>query len=130
MHKEELESSLDALGREANMIQVERDRLMQERDREKENAENLSTVLHDFQTSKDREIENLTTDLRQELQSATRMMSEYKQRSIAAEVSIFCMSVGLIQFSICYFRASCLKSKQIQISRLPYKKKSKKRTCS
>lgn len=86
MLREELETNLDGLARDCEGLRVERDRLQQERDREKSSARNLSQVLEDFQSGKEREIEGLTSDLRGELQSATRMMSEYKQRSIAAEV--------------------------------------------
>jgi len=84
--REEYETALDGMSREMNLLQLERDSLSQERDREKESAHNLGLVLHDFQISKDREIHGLTNDLRMELQSATRMMSEYKQRAVAAEV--------------------------------------------
>lgn len=80
--------SVDYLTRELQQAQAKANQAEVEADKQRSAAENLQNVLHEFQTAKDQEITAATDDLREQLQGSLRMLNEYKQRALSAEVCL------------------------------------------
>lgn len=89
-HRTEAESarqSVDYLTRELESAQAAAEEARTACERHRISAENLQNVLHEFQVAQDQEVHAATTELRDQLQGSLRMLAEYKQRALAAEVS-------------------------------------------
>lgn len=88
VERERLETSLQAIERELSTIRLEKHQLKEERDREAEAAQNLHVVLEEFQAAKDKEIREVLGDMQVQVQSLTKSLQEYKQRTHVAETRL------------------------------------------
>lgn len=80
--------NMRAMERERDAAKVEKDALRQELDREIESLNNLQTVLEEFQSAKESEIQFALEGLYRQLNTATASLGDYQTRATAAEVSI------------------------------------------
>lgn len=88
-HRTEAESarqSVDYLTRELESAQAASQEAQSACERHRISEENLQNVLHEFQMAKDQEVHTATSELRDQLQESLRMLAEYKQRALTAEV--------------------------------------------
>ncbi|KAG0026748.1 hypothetical protein BGZ82_009314 [Podila clonocystis] len=77
--------NMRAIERERDAAKVEKDALRQELDREIESLNNLQTVLEEFQSAKESEIQFALEGLYRQLNTATASLQDYHTRAIAAE---------------------------------------------
>ncbi|KAK7462913.1 hypothetical protein VKT23_007493 [Stygiomarasmius scandens] len=81
-------SSLEAVKRDLELEKEARERLAGERNSEKERADNLQSVLQDFQTAKEHELRQAVKDYDSQLTQVTQSLAEYKHRALTAELSL------------------------------------------
>ncbi|KAF9335472.1 hypothetical protein BG006_011400 [Podila minutissima] len=77
--------NMRAMERERDAAKVEKDALRQELDREIESLNNLQTVLEEFQSAKESEIQFALEGLYRQLNTATASLGDYQTRATAAE---------------------------------------------
>ncbi|KAG0317625.1 hypothetical protein BGZ99_006196 [Dissophora globulifera] len=83
--KDQAIMNMRAMERERDAARSEKDSLRQELDREIESLNNLQTVLEEFQSTKDSEIQFALEGLQRELRISTAALEEYKERAHVAE---------------------------------------------
>ncbi|PPR06821.1 hypothetical protein CVT26_003847 [Gymnopilus dilepis] len=85
---EEARSAAEALRRDLEIEKASRARDLAELEKEREKAENLQSVLQDFQSAKDHELREAVKDLESQLLQATQSLAEYKHRALTAELQL------------------------------------------
>ncbi|KAF9051851.1 hypothetical protein BJ165DRAFT_1413784 [Panaeolus papilionaceus] len=85
---EDARSNLESLRRDLELEIDSRNRLTTELEQERERAENLQSVLHDFQSSKDHELNQAVKSLERRLLDVTQSLAEYKHRAHIAETEL------------------------------------------
>ncbi|KAF5369005.1 hypothetical protein D9758_002861 [Tetrapyrgos nigripes] len=81
-------SSLETMKRDLELEKESKERLAEERDNEKERADNLQSVLQDFQIAKEHELRQAVKDYDSQLIQVTQSLAEYKHRALTAELSL------------------------------------------
>ncbi|KAG0078015.1 hypothetical protein BGZ93_000355 [Podila epicladia] len=84
--------NMRAMERERDAAKAEKDSLRQELDREIESLNNLQTVLEEFQSAKESEIQFALEGLYRQLNTATASLGDYQTRATAAEDQLRQMS--------------------------------------
>ncbi|KAJ7598831.1 hypothetical protein C8J56DRAFT_769797 [Mycena floridula] len=85
---DESKSSLEVLTRDLELEREAREREAVLLDAEKERADNLQSVLQDFQAAKEHELRQAVSDYDQQLHQATQSLAEYKHRALTAELKL------------------------------------------
>jgi hypothetical protein len=85
--REAMEDELRAGERQRREDETRRRRAEEEAERERTRADNLQEVLADFQSAKDLEIQQATSELESQLRQAVQSLAEWKTRAADAEVS-------------------------------------------
>ncbi|PPQ81925.1 hypothetical protein CVT25_013773 [Psilocybe cyanescens] len=85
---EDARSTVEALRRELELEAAARARDTAELEREREKADNLQSVLQDFQAAKDHELRQAVKDYESQLLQTTQSLAEYKHRALNAELQL------------------------------------------
>ncbi|KAH9478418.1 GRIP domain-containing protein [Psilocybe cubensis] len=85
---EDARSTVEALRRELELETAARARDMAELEREREKADNLQSVLQDFQSVKDHELREAVKDYESQLLQTTQSLAEFKHRALNAELQL------------------------------------------
>ncbi|KDR79992.1 hypothetical protein GALMADRAFT_242182 [Galerina marginata CBS 339.88] len=85
---EDVRSTAEALRRDLEVEKVTRARDAAELEKEREKAENLQSVLQDFQAAKDHELRGAVKDYESQLLQTTQSLAEYKHRALTAELQL------------------------------------------
>ncbi|KAI3605253.1 guanylate kinase [Moniliophthora roreri] len=85
---EEARSNVETLETDLKLAQAALERAEAERKAEKERADNLQSVLADFQAAKEHELRQAVKDYESQLVQATQSLAEYKHRALTAEMSL------------------------------------------
>ncbi|KAG0201508.1 hypothetical protein BGX28_005694 [Mortierella sp. GBA30] len=83
--KDQAVANMRAMERERDAARAEKDSLLQELDREMESLNNLQTVLEEFQSAKESEIQFALEGLHRQLNASNASLEEYQGRAQAAE---------------------------------------------
>lgn len=83
--KDQAVVNMRAIERERDAAKAEKDALRQELDREIESLNNLQTVLEEFQSAKESEIQFALDGLYRQLSTATASLEDYQTRATVAE---------------------------------------------
>ncbi|THU80068.1 hypothetical protein K435DRAFT_696481 [Dendrothele bispora CBS 962.96] len=85
---DDAKTSLETMARDLELEKEARERATIARDNETERANNLQSVLEDFQTAKEHELRQAVKDYDSQLTQVTQSLAEYKSRALTAELSL------------------------------------------
>jgi hypothetical protein len=86
LDRDQAETELSTVQQELRSTSAELSRVQQDLKAEQSSTANLSSVLEEFQASKDRELQSTLSDLREQLHASQQALAEYKKRALDAEV--------------------------------------------
>ncbi|KAJ8082930.1 hypothetical protein PM082_008788 [Marasmius tenuissimus] len=85
---DESRSRVETLETDLKLAQVSLERAEESSKREKERADNLQSVLADFQAAKEHELRQAVKDYETQLFQATQSLAEFKHRALTAEMTL------------------------------------------
>ncbi|KIM46665.1 hypothetical protein M413DRAFT_440265 [Hebeloma cylindrosporum] len=85
---EDAKTTVESLRRDLELESAARAREGAELEREREKADNLQSVLQDFQAAKDHELRQAVKDYETQLFQATQSLAEFKHRALTAELQL------------------------------------------
>lgn len=85
---DDVKSNSQILRRDLELEKSARERVVAELEMEEEKATNLQSVLQDFQSAKDHELQQAVKDYQVQLNRATEQLAEYKSRALTAEAEL------------------------------------------
>jgi hypothetical protein len=81
-------SSAEILRRDLELEKVARERTTTELEAEREKSTNLQSVLQDFQSAKEHELQQAVKDYQVQLNQTTEQLAEYKHRALTTEAEL------------------------------------------
>ncbi|GLB42378.1 putative GRIP-related Arf-binding domain containing protein [Lyophyllum shimeji] len=85
---EDLKSSLETYKRELDLEREAREAELQDLEAEREQSNNLQSVLQDFQAARDHELKQAIKDYETQLTQVTQSLAEFKSRALTAELKL------------------------------------------